>query len=491
VPQLGLYHTVDSTGKLTGICKTRHSYNTANPPALDCPAGQMVSNDAAKHAKWVIVYNGASYEGTALSASPLIKPGSSEIGFIYIIDQDGDGVSKREEAFYGSDDTKVDTDGDGLSDYQELYGWAAIPASLGFPYNSTPAPKITSNPTKADGDFDGLTDVQEKAKGTDPRNPDTDGDGTKDNTDANPLSNPSNVDTDGDTLTDAEEAKYGTDPTKVDTDGDWVRDQDEVRCNPRPYYVKTAPWNGCTNPKHDDTDGDGLGDFAEVWYGSDPNVKDTDGDGIGDKQEYDNDRTAEKSATLKLTYVADIQLRAGGTCYTHTDNSTPGSVSLSQYKPLACWDANDWSVGTNNSSGNRMMSMYVLYKEANFYDTVQAVTDVSLRQINTPCPGSTATETFVGCWGIEGYFKGTGDASLYSNGKAGLYLTRGSILLAQKGYVDKIAFAAPAGSSANCLLTAGYNLLGCFKADDDESRSLVYGNTTGNWHMAMLINKRQ
>lgn len=65
------------------------------------------------------------------------------------IDSDGDGLTDREEALYGTNPLLVDTDGDGLSDYEEI-----------------------------------------KIYGTDPLNPDTDGDGYTDGEEVNNGYNP-------------------------------------------------------------------------------------------------------------------------------------------------------------------------------------------------------------------------------------------------------------------------------------------------------------
>lgn len=45
------------------------------------------------------------------------------VNVFYSEDKDGDGLSAREEALLGTDDSNPDTDGDGINDYDEVYGW--------------------------------------------------------------------------------------------------------------------------------------------------------------------------------------------------------------------------------------------------------------------------------------------------------------------------------------------------------------------------------
>ena len=86
-------------------------------------------------------------------------------------------------------------------------------------------------------------------------------------------------DTDGDGLSDDEEMYFGTDPFSDDTDGDELTDYEEV-------------FNHDTDPNDSDTDGDGLDDGEEVnIYGINPNRRDTDGDGLTDYEEVFNHDT--------------------------------------------------------------------------------------------------------------------------------------------------------------------------------------------------------
>ncbi len=92
------------------------------------------------------------------------------------------------------------------------------------------------------------------------------------------VSPPADQDLDG--LTDEEEKKLGTDPANRDTDGDGLGDGAEVKYKHNPlvkdFNIGTV-----------DTDKDGLTDEEEKFLGTDLNNPDTDGDGISDLGEID------------------------------------------------------------------------------------------------------------------------------------------------------------------------------------------------------------
>ena len=130
-----------------------------------------------------------------------------------------------------------------------------------------------------DVDLDGLPDAWEQhcfghlgevATG------DPDGDGLENLQEYGHGANPLRTDTDGDGLGDrAEVLLYGTHPAIADTDGDGLNDCAEA------ITYETAPLNP-------DSDGDGLNDYMEiVMYGTNPWNEDTDGDGLSDKWEID------------------------------------------------------------------------------------------------------------------------------------------------------------------------------------------------------------
>jgi len=55
------------------------------------------------------------------------------------------------------------------------------------------------------------------------------------------LADANNIDTDGDGLPDWQEVLYGTDPKKADTDGDGTNDGDEIKAGRDPLKANTAP----------------------------------------------------------------------------------------------------------------------------------------------------------------------------------------------------------------------------------------------------------
>jgi len=55
------------------------------------------------------------------------------------------------------------------------------------------------------------------------------------------LTDANNIDTDGDGISDWQEVLYGTNPKKADTDGDGTNDSDEIKGNRDPLKANTAP----------------------------------------------------------------------------------------------------------------------------------------------------------------------------------------------------------------------------------------------------------
>jgi uncharacterized repeat protein (TIGR02543 family) len=134
----------------------------------------------------------------------------------------------------------------------------------------------TFGPDTNDPDDDGLTNYQEIVeRGTNPALPDTDGDNVKDGDDAFPLNTSEWLDTDGDGI---------GDNADLDDDGDGISDEDEVNIHG-------------TNPKRADSDGDGLSDPAELQtHMTNPNLADTDSDGLSDGAEVNTYGTLPKMA---------------------------------------------------------------------------------------------------------------------------------------------------------------------------------------------------
>ena len=234
-------------------------------------------------------------------------------------DADGDGLPLGGEIRYGTDPNSGDTDSDGLSDPAEITQ-GTIPQDPdsdndGINDDVDPAPtnsdlpwangatdadvdgaplgierELGTNPAVWDTDGDGSCDGEELIfHESDPLNPDTDGDGLLDGEDPWPLepdgdhdgvsdldevrlwfTNPRHVDSDGDSVTDFDEIyRNDTDPNRPDTDGDGYPDS-------QPNGIALAP---------EDSDGDGLSDWLEEIYSTDPEAADSDGDGLSDGDE--------------------------------------------------------------------------------------------------------------------------------------------------------------------------------------------------------------
>jgi hypothetical protein len=133
-----------------------------------------------------------------------------QAGITLDLDEDGDGLTLRQELLLGTDPRVVDTlagrdsDGDGLPDK-----WEAM-------YNMDPFVADTGDSVNSDTDGDGLTLFEEAQAGTNPNLADTDGDGLRDDYEVrhglDPLVNDADADPDGDGLANREEFRRGSDP---------------------------------------------------------------------------------------------------------------------------------------------------------------------------------------------------------------------------------------------------------------------------------------
>lgn len=247
-------------------------------------------------------------------------------------DTDADTLKDGDEKTLGTDPTEYDSekvldeDKDGLVNFLEEYGW-----SVGYT-DSSGTEKIewvTSDKSKADTDSDKLTDKQEydqfiklKADGeeqmkfvTHPRDPDTDDDGLEDFQEVEQKTSPVYWDTDSDSLSDGFEVNTGW-TTKFDN---------------RP--VKSDPLKA-------DSDKDGLDDFQERLYQTDPNNFDSDGDNknIGDLLEIrlgTNPSKPDQSIQIELI---DISIKGNpddGEAGGNDDLELYGDIVLGWYgKPL-------------------------------------------------------------------------------------------------------------------------------------------------------------
>ncbi|MDG1362823.1 MAG: hypothetical protein P8Q54_05045 [Akkermansiaceae bacterium] len=138
-----------------------------------------------------------------------------------------------------------------------------------------------------DADKDGLSDGdEENIHLTDPNNPDTDGDGLTDGEEVKNGLDPNDAtgnngadgDFDSDGLSNIDEIKkYFTDPKSDDSDGDGLSDRVETGTGTFVSITDTG-----TDPLNADTDNDALNDSDELTAGTDPFNPDTDGDTVPD-----------------------------------------------------------------------------------------------------------------------------------------------------------------------------------------------------------------
>ena len=206
------------------------------------------------------------FSGRLSSLSPCIDAGSTNG-----LPMDRDGEFRVSIVDMGADEF-VDNDNDGMADAWELACFGDL-----------------SRDGESDEDGDGLTDREECGKGTDPRKMDTDEDGVSDGNEFRVLgTNPLRTDTDGDGLRDGDDPSPN-ESTDNDTDGlpdSWelqffgVLGQIQ---SPLTDYDGDGLRDGeesmaMTDPRVPDTDGDGVSDSLEVRMAfSDPLAVDFDG----------------------------------------------------------------------------------------------------------------------------------------------------------------------------------------------------------------------
>ena len=225
---------------------------------------------------------------------------------------DSERYSNLYEYWNGTNPTNGDTDGDGMPDGWEVH-WGFQPLNSsdssddpdndslinlyefdnsrveGFDDNVYNADNITgSNPLLKDTDADLIQDGEECVSGedgyvTDPSNPDSDGDGMPDGWellhDLNPF--------------DSSDGDLDLDDDGWDFDRNGTIEQWEKFTNYEEYL------NG-TDPNNNDTDGDGMIDGWEGYYGLNPH-SDEDRDWDSDSDGYDADRDGELSPDEKFT----------------------------------------------------------------------------------------------------------------------------------------------------------------------------------------------
>ena len=220
------------------------------------------------------------------------------------IDTDGDGLSdKLEETQYGTDVNDADTDNDGMSDGWEVqHGLNPLDNGESDDINVDPTqseetedatianetdswPDPNQGPT-GDPDRDGLTNQAEQELGTDPQRADTDNDGLNDRWES---------------LYTMVRSTPGGDVTLFNPlDGNWdclLLDQAMVDALETRFNGENgiADWDDlASNGRHScdmvlDIDDDGLANFEEEAFGTNPTSRDSDQDLIDDIVEIANE----------------------------------------------------------------------------------------------------------------------------------------------------------------------------------------------------------
>lgn len=209
-------------------------------------------------------------------------------GFEYLIlknlallrndDSDGDGILDGDDLYAFRSGNWVpywyiDFDGDGL--VNALDDDSDNDGLLDGTEDSNKNGKVDlgeDNPLDDDQDNDGANDGAELSVGLDINNPDTDGDGILDG-----YEQDWNVSSDGnDGLVNAKD---------TDSDNDGLLDNEEDKDLDGIFEPYGGDNGNETNPTVQDTDSDGLSDFAELQNNTNPNSNDTDMDGLEDLDE--------------------------------------------------------------------------------------------------------------------------------------------------------------------------------------------------------------
>ena len=212
-------------GSVEVLTELNGTSNLTNSSGLPFPEDRLPGSVQRPAGYWVIYTARDSQAADDLDFGRMLLQNGDQVRLVYVRDEDGDGLFKREEYVLGSSDETVDTmmpaaagpndiagivsyvnypvrlvdgevayvngtdgipdsldsDRDGLSDHEESRdGWMVSA-------NGDAAYAVFASPTNVDSDGDGMTDLQEKAAGTDPNIVDSDGDSVFDGCDSAPL----------------------------------------------------------------------------------------------------------------------------------------------------------------------------------------------------------------------------------------------------------------------------------------------------------------
>jgi len=246
----------------------------------------------------------------------------------------------------GTDPTNGDTDNDGMPDGWEVY-WGFQPLNFSDANDDSDNDSLINlyefDNSRVDGFIDNVRSMDD-ITGSNPLLRDTDADLISDGEECifgedGYVTDPSNPDSDGDGMPDGWEMLHGLDPfdpsdgeTDLDNDG-WDFDRNGTIEQWEKFTNLEEYLNG-TDPNNNDTDGDGMIDGWEGYYGLNANSPD-DKDWDSDSDGYDSDRDGELSPDEKYTNYEEFLMDTNPVkADTDGDNCTDGwEIYWNENKP--------------------------------------------------------------------------------------------------------------------------------------------------------------
>jgi alpha-tubulin suppressor-like RCC1 family protein len=277
-----------------------------------------------------------------VNSVPLDTDGDGTCNFLDT-DDDNDGFNDGNDTFPLDDNEWLDTDNDSIGNNADLDddndGWNDT-AEISCGTDSLNASSI---PTDTDGD--GICDT---------RDPDDDNDGYLDSNDSFPLDNTewadtdndsignnADLDDDGDNVTDSSDA-FPLDGTEwEDTDGDGIGNNADTD-DDNDGLSDSAELGLGTNSTNPDTDGDNYTDGSDAFPLDNTEWEDTDGDGIGNNADLDDDADSWDDLT-ELSCASDpldnssipLDTDNDGDCNLQdTDDDNDGTLDVDDAFPL-------------------------------------------------------------------------------------------------------------------------------------------------------------
>ncbi|UCE08935.1 MAG: hypothetical protein JSW61_08035 [Candidatus Thorarchaeota archaeon] len=250
--------------------------------------------------------------------------------------------------------------------------------------------------TLVDSDGDGLDAALEAAYGTSQWDYDTDGDQLNDKYEIDKGLDPTLADSDGDGVSDWYEHVYSTNATSADSDEDglndfretsgWVIDFDYLGNVTLPFQIRVT-----SDPKYNDSDGDGIDDLQEYLGNTNPNSNDTNGDGYPDMPAYRMSATAAYEGSIDWImpdytahhqqYVYDVCTDEDGYLYASGFLGLPNdNGTVRKYDPsfniieqptgsylvnLTCWSNSEMPVYIGIDDSNDWMYIHKAYSTTN------------------------------------------------------------------------------------------------------------------------------